>query len=614
MLAAVGISVVIAHARLFYRSYFFDDSFISLRYAARFVDGHGLTFNDGERVEGYSNFLWIVLVALLRALTHADFVLVARILGTASTAAAFLGALATAEIRRFRQAIAALLLVLALAASGPVAAWSVAGLESPLLAALVVWGVVESYPLLIAERATWSGVVAPGLLFGLAALTRPDGILFSAGAALGLLVARGHGRRGVDFALRLVSLPLGAVLLHTAFRLAYYGDWVPNTYYAKLGVSGFRLLPGLRYVLWPPAPLWLYALVPIAALAATHDPARRRRIAFVAPSIALWTAYLVFLGGDIAPERRHLVPAFFLLFVVGLEGVLWLSERPRGAVTSSAAAALALGAAAGLEVFDLDRAFAAFFENDSGRAVGKFLGRAFGRQKALIAVDASGAVPFYSGLPTLDMLGLNDRYLATHRPPSFGHGLIAHELGDGAYYLRRQPDLVLFHLPPGQATPIWRGGREMVGTAEFRDLYRVVAFDTGERGIPPAIVWVRAERGRIGIRRTADRIVVPCFLLSRQGGPVTRFDGTGKLGTRLDDGEAATTWLQMDAGSYELDVDTREEVAVSIRVAEGDATYPSLPPVPFTVDGPGAEPVTLMVTAYGAPAIVRDITLTRAKR
>src|SRR5438093_8754 len=39
-----------------------DDAFISFRYAKNLVSGYGLVFNPGEKVEGYTNFLWTVLL------------------------------------------------------------------------------------------------------------------------------------------------------------------------------------------------------------------------------------------------------------------------------------------------------------------------------------------------------------------------------------------------------------------------------------------------------------------------------------------------------------------------------------------------------------------------
>ena len=42
-----------------------DDAFISFRYVRNLLEGHGLVFNPGEYVEGYSNFLWVLELAAL---------------------------------------------------------------------------------------------------------------------------------------------------------------------------------------------------------------------------------------------------------------------------------------------------------------------------------------------------------------------------------------------------------------------------------------------------------------------------------------------------------------------------------------------------------------------
>src|SRR6266850_6494270 len=41
-----------------------DDAFISFRYADNFVHGRGLVWNEAERVEGYTNFLWTMLIGV----------------------------------------------------------------------------------------------------------------------------------------------------------------------------------------------------------------------------------------------------------------------------------------------------------------------------------------------------------------------------------------------------------------------------------------------------------------------------------------------------------------------------------------------------------------------
>jgi len=42
-----------------------DDAYITLRYSRNLMLGNGPVFNMGEHVEGYSNFIWMVVLALL---------------------------------------------------------------------------------------------------------------------------------------------------------------------------------------------------------------------------------------------------------------------------------------------------------------------------------------------------------------------------------------------------------------------------------------------------------------------------------------------------------------------------------------------------------------------
>ena len=50
---------------LHYRTYLLDDAYISLRYAHNLAEGNGPVWNVGERVEGYTNLLWTLLLAAL---------------------------------------------------------------------------------------------------------------------------------------------------------------------------------------------------------------------------------------------------------------------------------------------------------------------------------------------------------------------------------------------------------------------------------------------------------------------------------------------------------------------------------------------------------------------
>jgi hypothetical protein len=85
----------------------------------------------------------------------------------------------------------------------------------------------------------------------------------------------------------------------------------------------------------------------------------------------------------------------------------------------------------------------------NGQVIGLMLKKGFGRFQPVVAVSASGCIPYWSELPSIDMLGLNDHYLPRHPPENFGQGWIGHELRDDNYIFSRQPDLVIFHTGSG---------------------------------------------------------------------------------------------------------------------------------------------------------------------
>ena len=115
--------------------FFSDDSFISLRFSERLLQGDGLTWTDGERVEGYSNLLWVLLTAALGAI-GLELVTAARLLGALCTVAALIALADALRPRDLRSAVVAAAAPALVAATQPVMIWSLAGLEGPLLLAL----------------------------------------------------------------------------------------------------------------------------------------------------------------------------------------------------------------------------------------------------------------------------------------------------------------------------------------------------------------------------------------------------------------------------------------------------------------------------------------------
>lgn len=309
-----------------------DDAFISFRYARNLSRGFGLVFNPGrERVEGYTNFLWVLVLA---ALDRVGLVPERAAIAGSLVATVFLWALVVWFARRSapERGVIVLLPAVLLAATRSVAVWSTSGLETRLFEVLLIGGVlrctVELEPLPADGKPRRA---LAGWLFGLAALTRPDALVVAVPvllASVALLRARGRLDRRwlVGTALPFVTL-IGA---HLAFRLAYYGDWLPNTYYAKLA-GRLRWDWGLPYlgacVLEYGAWLWLPLVV--AGVQRYRRTGRGHVPLLFGVATLPVLVYVASIGGDHF-EYRVLDLLFPLAFLVMGEGFLSLSEARSG--------------------------------------------------------------------------------------------------------------------------------------------------------------------------------------------------------------------------------------------------------------------------------------------
>jgi len=523
-----------------------DDTLISLRYSERLAAGQGLSWTDGEWVEGYSNLLYVLLCAALGAV-GLDLILAARVIGIGAAAAAVLGVAAYGARSGWGPALAGAAL---LGAAPGLGIWAVGGLEQPLLGALLAgaWGVA----LVADERREGRLALGAGGLFALAAWTRPDAPLFAVLAGVWGL------KRGPGFALRLGAPALAAVALQLGFRLLYYGDWVPNTAHAKLAMSWHRVETGLAYVWegsWPMA-----LLIGVAGVGAVRTESRTRWL--LIPAVGAWLVYVGFIGGDIFPARRHLLPILPALALLG-------GQAFRGGSWPVWAGALGLAMGNALAMDSFDSAYA------RGRAerwewscgiIAAAVGQSFREADPLLATNAAGCWPYFSGLDSLDMLGLNDSHIATHPTPILGQKLIGHELGDGEYVLRRQPDLLLMGTWEGAEKPGYYGERQLAKLDGFRSSYRLVRFESQGQS---ALIWVRHSSERIGPIADAHGVVLGPWLFGKQGpGVVTVLPKQGRPYTRFAKGARSSASVELPAGTWRVEVEGRGPAVIQLTGGE----------------------------------------------
>lgn len=452
------------------RRFVVDDSYIPLRYVAHWLKGDGIVWNAGEQVEGYTSFLMIVLTAGLHLL-GLDMLWAARLVqllaltGLCWITLRSIRCWCTPPLRTLLQSVALVLLLTSL----PILFWAMSGLETILFTALAIAAILCTLACLEGPH---PHPFLTGTLFALATLARPEGMLFAAFGFVALLLQKRYFLRAL--------LPFALVVgTHLLWRHSYYGDWLPNTYYAKLTgpLTGQRLMAGVHYVLplfFSPPFLGLYA--PALFLAALRDKTRLTGNLLLLSLLASYLAYVIYAGGDWMPMQRFLVPAIGLLVLMLVRGLLACEARI-AAVPKIACLPLLVLLLGGMQVLR-------FYENPYPKyplyltAVAHYMAQHF-PPGALVAINMAGIIPAETmELRYLDMLGLNDRTIARRALPSDApmHGP-GHEKGDGAYVLARQPDYIVWGdaISEGNTAeyPHYISEQEMQALPEFARHYRL---------------------------------------------------------------------------------------------------------------------------------------------
>ncbi|MFQ5886300.1 MAG: hypothetical protein ACE5II_03590, partial [Anaerolineae bacterium] len=452
----LAILVLLLHQAFYLRELGYDavdDAYISFRYAQNFARGHGLVFNIGERVEGYTNFLWTVLLAL--------FILVGVEPGPLAMALGSLFALGTMILVYGKFAQRALVLSLSLfllAVDGSFALWSVGGMETAIFTFLLLSGIFAY----LQEGEDERLALLSGLLFALAALTRPEGVLVFVVTLLHrafhrLLVER--RLLGSPDLLRILSF-LGLYGPYFLWRYNYYGYLLPNTFYAKVTTQGVsaQIARGFAHLrtFWGVHLGWL--LIPFSLV-----PLLKRKANFACSYLVLvvlvYLSYIVYVGGDWSVGRFFvpILPALYLLVAMGVGEVYmslqtWFKARGREGYLRGAGSLLALGGVLALFSFSsLGGEHALFIQRfqakEAARArvmMGRWL-REHLPPDTLIAVDAAGQIPYYSEMRALDMFGVNDEHTAHMKVETMGQGTPGHEKLDFDYIMWRRPDLIVVY-------------------------------------------------------------------------------------------------------------------------------------------------------------------------
>ncbi|WP_232665543.1 hypothetical protein [Pseudonocardia sp. TRM90224] len=456
-------ALVGAHGWLYGR-WIVDDAAITFAYARSIAAGAGPVLQVGAPpVEGYSNPAWMALHVLGSWLGLfdrgtwfgvPDYVAFPKALALVLVAVMFAGFYRVARAVVARPALVTVIAGVLVAATPSFVIWVLSGLENSLLVAVAVWLVALMVPAIasdqIADRysgATEDGLLGTrlavwcGLLAAVAALTRPDGVIYAGAFPLVAIVLMRRGQIGRTAAAVAIScvafvVPFGAYLV---WRVATFGEWLPNTAIAK----------GQQAPTWEafaqPVELGTYAGWPVIGAAAVvvvaafvlGGPLRRPMVAVLVPFVLAVAAFTI-LQADWMVQLRFATPVWALgalltvLSAAQLAAAFWSGRRlltAAGVVVLGAAAVSSAPAMweASVEFTDDPTIGVCVVTEHSGRMVNSYaaalgLPNAAAPNPSVLAPDLGGSA-MASKLRLVDLAGLADaqiaRFWASENYPAF---------------------------------------------------------------------------------------------------------------------------------------------------------------------------------------------------
>jgi arabinofuranosyltransferase len=468
--------------RLFYN----DDAYITLRYARNFLQGNGIVWNTGEYVQGYTNFLHLMFVALL-GFTGIDLFWASRIVGVSAFwgLAGFLVHYCRTT-RSTTQDTLYYLPALMVLTSCPIIVWSIGGLEAVLFSLLATAGCLLFLCRSDHRNKQILYLAGSGTCLGLCALTRPDGALFIVISIIWLAITQRGRRLSSIFAF---AIPCAIVLApYALWQSYYYGSVVPNTYYVKVGsFSVETVAKGIDYIIrYAVSPPYIPCLLLVVAIWLTAARRWNGTLFYLAFSIGGYLAFITYVGGDHFQAFRMLVPIIPLMsyaFYLGLSRISGADNKGwHWAVVVSILC---------LSTVQLFSSVLNPRWEDAASYNGTIVGRYIAKNwpaGSLVALNTAGSTPYYAGQNTyIDMLGLNDAHISRRRVETIDlpwQELPGHGKGDGLYVLSRKPDYII--VGPSEGTEIGKpwflSDLEMGLSQDFYRNYEMVQIHLNPRG------------------------------------------------------------------------------------------------------------------------------------
>jgi len=287
-----------------------DDAMIAMRYAHNLADGYGLGWNPGERVEGYTNFLWTIFMTFVHLLPI-DVSKTSLVVLLANVALAIATIPYIARLLRLlgggRSVLIATMTAYVLSKS--LLFWTTSGFETALLTFMFFLSACR----IVEESKSNKPKLSTYLLIALMSLVRADAAVLSALLYCASLILNSSKKNVFVYSCISLILPVA----HEIFRIYYYGEILPNTAYLKTMDWNGKYLAGMGYIF---DFVKQHALMIVFATTGSIM-SRDKSVRCFFGIVVLYMIYVASVGGDTYPSFRFLIPIIPLVMILTFLGI-----------------------------------------------------------------------------------------------------------------------------------------------------------------------------------------------------------------------------------------------------------------------------------------------------
>lgn len=415
------------------------------------MEGKGLVYNQGEYVEGYTNFLWTIITAPFTQIKTVDVSIFSSSLGLLLSIVNILLLAAIAKqfdgknLLFYKYLI--LLPPLFMALDDSIAFWAIGGMEFPVYT-LFILGIIYNYFKLNEKPSHLKYMI---LLLMLCTLTRPEGNMILVITLAHMFLFRKNINNFKKVVFTIILWYAVFCVVYYGFKYLFYGQLIPNTFYAK-GVTDIKmnLVLGTKYLaMCIGTRIYIFIFILFIPFKKAFGDFK---LSYLLSFSLVYIVYLVLVGGDWMIANRFFVPILPMLYILSVVGFLnvlskiWIYYNEKINIQKYAKISSALLAAVlFISTLSLLEYKQLIIKDNNARyemqwsMFGKWL-KMNAEPNTVIAVGPAGKIPYYSELYTIDMWGLNNEYIAKTDSKRLQAG---HKKFDIEYVLSLNPEFII---------------------------------------------------------------------------------------------------------------------------------------------------------------------------